>query len=61
MITPVRLTCAECGRAYVWSLWIEDVVRQPTDPPRSARWPDDPEEERAHGCTREEYRFGWKP
>lgn len=27
----------------------------------SPRWPDDPEEERAHGCTREEYRFGWRP
>jgi hypothetical protein len=30
-------------------------------PPPSPLWPDDPEEERAHGPTREEYRFGWKP
>lgn len=24
-------------------------------------WPDDPEEEKAHGPTREDYRFGWRP
>ena len=51
MITPVWLTCTECGSRHIVSLWIADVVRQPTSPPQSARWPDDPEEERLHGPT----------
>lgn len=48
---PQRTTCLGCGRDHWPMVWIADVVRAPTSPPCSERWPDDPEEERRHGPT----------